>query len=90
MPTPKGYVFTEDRNYPFAYRYRDWVVQSLNDDLPYDQFLIQQLAADLLPRSDDHNLAALGLSNARPPVFEQPQRHYRRSDRRRSSAARRH
>ena len=56
----KGYVFNEDRNYPFAYRYRDWVVQSLNDDLPYDQFLIQQMAADLLPRSDDHNLAALG------------------------------
>ncbi len=56
----KGYVFTEDRNYPFAYRYRDWVVQSLNEDLPYDQFLIQQLAADLLPRSDDHNLAAMG------------------------------
>ena len=56
----KGYVFTEDRNFPFAYRYRDWVVQSLNEDLPYDQFLIEQVAADLLPRSDDRSLAAMG------------------------------
>ena len=45
----KGYVFTDDRSYPNAYRYRDWVVQALNDDLPYDQFLIEQIAADRLP-----------------------------------------
>jgi cytochrome c553 len=30
----------------FAWRYRDWVVKALNDDLPYDQFVTQQLAAD--------------------------------------------
>jgi len=57
----KGYVFTEDRNYPFAYTYRDWVVRALNDDLPYDQFLVRQLAADLLPEPDRAaNLPALG------------------------------
>jgi cytochrome c553 len=34
------------------WRYRDWVVQSLNDDLPYDMFLRYQIAGDLLPRPD--------------------------------------
>ena len=57
----KGYVFTEDRNYPFAYMYRDWVVRALNEDVPYDQFLIRQLAADLLPEPERAaNLPALG------------------------------
>ncbi len=43
----------------FPFRYRDWVIQALNDDLPYDEFVRRQLAADLLdvPRSE---LAALG------------------------------
>lgn len=38
-------------NAPFTYawRYRDWVIDALNRDLPYDQFLTQQLAGDLLP-----------------------------------------
>ncbi len=57
----KGYVFTQDRSYPNAYRYRDWVVKSFNDDLPYDQFLIEQIAADRLPHGDDNSsLAAMG------------------------------
>ena len=57
----KGYVFTEDRNYPFAYTYRDWVVRALNEDVAYDQFLIRQLAADLLPEPErSANLPALG------------------------------
>ncbi len=57
----KGYVFEEERRYPFAYTYRDWVIRSFNDDLPYDQFVTQQLAADLLPLGEDkHPLAALG------------------------------
>jgi cytochrome c553 len=57
----KGYVFTEDRNYPFAYTYRDWVVRALNEDMPYDQFLIRQLAADLLPEPErTANLPAMG------------------------------
>ena len=44
----KGYVFQEERRYPYAYAYRDWVVKSFNDDLPFDQFVMQQLAADRL------------------------------------------
>ena len=57
----KGYLFTQDRGYPNAYRYRDWVVRALNDDLPYDQFLVQQIAADRLPIGADRGpLAALG------------------------------
>ncbi len=38
-------------NAPFTYawRYRDWVIAALNRDLPYDEFLTQQLAGDLLP-----------------------------------------
>ena len=34
--------------FPHAWRYRDWVIQAFNNDLPYDQFLTQQLAGDLL------------------------------------------
>ncbi len=44
----KGYVFQEDRNYPQAFTYRDWVIQAFIDDMPYDQFLLAQLAADQL------------------------------------------
>lgn len=36
------------RQLPHAWRYRDWVVQALNDDMPYDQFVLQQIAGDLL------------------------------------------
>jgi hypothetical protein len=32
-----------------AYRYRDWVVDAFNHDLPYDQFIVHQIAGDLLP-----------------------------------------
>ena len=32
--------------------WRDWVIDALNRDLPYDQFLIEQLAGDLLPGRD--------------------------------------
>jgi cytochrome c553 len=59
----KGYVFTEDRNYAFAYTYRDYVIRSLNEDKPYNQFVTEQLAADLLPAAqgpDKRSLAALG------------------------------
>jgi cytochrome c553 len=37
----------------YAWRYRNYVIDSFNRDLPYDQFLIEQLAGDLLPPSDD-------------------------------------
>ena len=57
----KGYVFNEERRYPFSYTYRDWVIRSLNEDLPYDQFLIDQIAADRVDhKADTSSLAALG------------------------------
>ncbi len=57
----KGYVFFEDKAYPWAYTYRDYVVRALNDDLPYDQFILQQLAADQLDLGGDlRPLTALG------------------------------
>jgi cytochrome c553 len=58
----KGYVFQEERRYPFAYTYRDYVVDAFNTDLPFDQFVKQQIAADQLPRdpADNQSLAALG------------------------------
>ena len=57
----KGYVFQEDRNYPEAYQYRDWVIQSLNDDQPFDRFVKYQLAADqYVDESNPSELAAMG------------------------------
>ena len=51
----------EDTPLPNAWRYRDWVVAAFNRDLPYDQFVLFQLAADLLPeREREADLAALG------------------------------
>jgi mono/diheme cytochrome c family protein len=57
----KGYVFEEERRFPYSYTYRDYVIRAFNEDLPYDRFLIEQIAADLLPKSDDKRpLAAMG------------------------------
>ncbi len=57
----KGYVFQEDRNYPYAYTYRDYVIRSLNEDKPFNRFIVEQLAADKLPLGDDKKpLAAMG------------------------------
>jgi hypothetical protein len=38
-----------DFDIPHAYRYRDYVIRALNDDLPYDQFVVEHVAGDLLP-----------------------------------------
>lgn len=40
--------------------YRDWVINSLNADLPYDQFLIEQIAGDLLPQATQDQMVATG------------------------------
>src|SRR5262249_35531260 len=42
---------------PHAWRYRDWVIDAFNKDKPFDQFLREQLAGDLLPASDDKQKA---------------------------------
>lgn len=57
----KGYVFQEDRNYPAAYKYRDWLIRSINDDMPYNDFIRFQLAADHLdPTNASGHLDAMG------------------------------
>ena len=48
------------QRYPWSYTYRDWVIRALNEDLPYDQFVLYQLAADRLPKAEPQHLAALG------------------------------
>lgn len=40
--------------------YREWVVNALNDDMPYDQFLTEQLAGDLLPNATQDQIVATG------------------------------
>lgn len=58
----KGYVFQEERRYAYAYTYRDWLIRSFNADLPYDQFLIRQIAADKSTdwQKEPADLAAMG------------------------------
>jgi hypothetical protein len=59
--------------YPNAYLYRDWVINALNRDLPYDEFVRLQLAADLMESDDVPNQAALGFIGLGP-------KYYRRGD----------
>ncbi len=57
----RGYVFVEDREYRHAYTYRDWVIRAYNEDMPVNEFLMKQLAADQLVSGEDRrDLAALG------------------------------
>ena len=43
-----------------AWAYRDWLIEALNRDLPFDRFTIEQLAGDLLPDADEATLTATG------------------------------
>ncbi len=43
-----------------VWMYRDWVIQALNDDMPYDRFLVEQIAGDLLPDAQQSDLIATG------------------------------
>ena len=59
--------------YPNAWMYRDWVIEAFNRDLPYDHFIRLQLAADMIPETDETDLAALGFIGLGP-------KYYRRGD----------
>ncbi len=56
-----------------AWLYRDWVVRSLNEDLPYDEFVKRQLAADLLPGLSPEENAALGFLGLSPTYWKELQ-----------------
>jgi len=45
---------------PWAWLYRDWVIDAINADLPFDRFSIEQLAGDLIPGADEGQLIATG------------------------------
>ena len=65
-PMGRGYA-----PYPNAYLYRDWVIKAFNDDLPYDQFIRAQLAADHLDeRQRIRHLPALGLLGLGPWYYD--------------------
>jgi hypothetical protein len=57
----KGYVYArEERRFVHAPAYRDWVIRAFNDDLPYDRFLLLQMAADQLVPEGSADLVAMG------------------------------
>jgi hypothetical protein len=55
--------------YPNAYRYRDWVINALASDLPYDDFIRLQLAADLIQPDDSESHLALGFLGLGPKYY---------------------
>jgi mono/diheme cytochrome c family protein len=55
--------------YPNAWRYRDWVIEALNRDMPYDLFVKAQLAGDLLP-DRDQLVAGLGFFGLGPWYYD--------------------
>ncbi len=59
--------------YPFAWRYRDWVIEAMNQDVPYDRFVKLQLAGDLIPGTVRADMRALGYLGA-APIYHKDQR----------------
>ena len=51
----QGYQKDPARN---IWRWRDWVIHAFNEDMPFDQFTIEQIAGDLLPEADEQQLLA--------------------------------
>ncbi|MDE3198240.1 MAG: DUF1549 domain-containing protein [Acidobacteriota bacterium] len=77
-PNPKGY-----RPYPNAWVYRDWVVQAVNDDMPYDQFVKAQLAGDLMdPKIRYKMLPATGFLGLGPWYYDNGSNEVTRADER--------
>lgn len=79
------YSGVQVREYPQAWRYRDWVIEAFNADMPYDLFVKAQIAADLLPGDNNKLLGGLGLfglgpwyySISHPPQARADERHER-------------
>jgi mono/diheme cytochrome c family protein len=74
----------QPRLYPSGYRYRDWLIRSFNRDLPYDQFVIAQIAGDLLdgPEAERNDrLAAVGMFACGPVYYGDEKKHDQYADR---------
>ena len=54
--------YEKDRSRPWAWRYRQWVIEALNRDLPFDQFTIEQLAGEVEPNKSTDTLIATGFN----------------------------
>jgi hypothetical protein len=61
--------FERDQLRPNAWRYRDWVINALNDGMPYDEFLRRQIAGDALAPDDPEHVIAAGFLAAGPWDF---------------------
>ncbi len=61
-----------NRPHPYAWRYRDWVIEAVNDDIPYDRFIRMQFAADLLPGFEPDQMRALGYIGNSPMYHKDP------------------
>jgi hypothetical protein len=61
--------------YPNAWRYRKWVTDAFNHNLPYDRFLKLQLAVDQLEGTNSSNLAALGFLGLGPKYYDRQRLH---------------
>lgn len=66
----QAHIVGNDRSlcYPNAYKYRDWIVEAFNEDLPYDRFVTQQIAADLAP-DNTPDLRPLGFLGLGPKYY---------------------
>ena len=57
----RGYALGREPRFPFAYTYRDYVIRAFNDDVPYNRFIVEQIAADQLDADGQtHHLAGMG------------------------------
>ncbi|MEX0938074.1 MAG: PSD1 and planctomycete cytochrome C domain-containing protein [Pirellulales bacterium] len=63
--------YKADHYRPHAWRYRDYVIRSLNDDKPYDRFLMEQLAGDEIAPDDPEALTATGYLRHWPYEYNQ-------------------
>jgi hypothetical protein len=73
--------YEHDRTLNTAWRYRDYVIKSLNDDKPYNQFVIEQLAGDEMDKPTDDSLIATAFYRVGPRVrFREKDNPYYRYD----------
>ncbi|MEZ5962936.1 MAG: PSD1 and planctomycete cytochrome C domain-containing protein [Planctomycetota bacterium] len=70
-----GYEFDHER--PHAYPYRDFVIEAMNDDMPFDEFVRLQVAADELRPDEPRTWRATGFLCAGPTVGNQENEHTR-------------